>query len=356
MSKILWLFFLFFIFSVTLFILSIISICLAPIINNLVKGASNWGAANCKIYKHFHDYYKNDKSYTFINEEAKEKYFNDMKKGQKYCNFKKGMYTLEYLSFFMNILIYFILSFMSLMTIFQKENLTKIIEEKNKDKIFHEKIKGLIGIICGSFGFILTLLYIIFSQYIFYNGSPGKEYKNPGDPASFSVYNSDKIYKLDKERALAEWNDTSSIYECFYYNEADEDSLFAKYKDLGDSQYNYNKEFYRRSLITNSKISACNCIRNNTIPEYECKNHFIKHKSQRPFYSVMEFCPKLHFNNDYINTESRNKYICDRWVATLFFSYLIAILNIGVLVIGYLIFQEFDNPSKPNGLKIIRFN
>ena len=320
---------LFFIFSLTLFILSIMSICLAPIINNIIKGASNWGAVNCKIYKHSHDYYKNDKAYSFINDEAKEKYLNDMKKGQKYCNFKKGMYSLEYLSFFINILFYFILSFISLMTLLEIDKI-----------IIPEKIIGLIGIISGIIGFILTLLYIIFSQYIFNNGGPGKEYENPGDPSSFSKYNSDKIYKLDKERALAEWNDTLSIYECFYYDEADEDSLFAKYKDLGKSQYNYNKEFYKRSLIENSKISACNCIRNNIIPEYECKNHYINHKYFRPLYSdMLELCPKLHYNNDNINTESINKYIYDRWIATLFFSYLIAILNITVLVIGCLIFQ-----------------
>jgi hypothetical protein len=341
------LFLLFFIFSLSLLVLSLISICLAPIINNLIKGASKWGALNCELYKHYHDYYKNDKTYTFINEEEKEKYLNNMKKGQKYCNFKKGMYSLEYLSFFINILFYFILSFISLMALLEVK------------KIFSEKIRGLIGIISGIVGFILTLLYLIFSQYVFINGGPGKEYENLGDPASFSIYNSDKIYKLDKERALAEWNDTSSNYECFYYKETDEDSLFVKYKDLGKAQYNYNKEFYKRSLIYNSRISACNCIRNNTIPEYECKYHEINNKWTRPFYSEMELCPKLHYNIDIINIETRNKYIYDRWIATIFFSYAIAILNICVMAIGCIIFQKFKeikNPNISNGQKIICFN
>ena len=337
---------LFLIFSLSLLVLSLISICLAPIINNLIKGASNWGALNCKIYNHFHEYYKNDRTYAFNSEEEKKKYLNDMKKGQNYCNFKKGMYSLEYLSFFINILFYFILSFISMMTFF------------GNIKIFSERINGLIGIICGSVGFIFAILYIIFSQYTFNNGGPGKEYENPGDPASFSVYNSDKIYKLEKDRSLAEWNDTSEIYECFYYDEEspDEDSLFAKYKDLGKAQYNYNKEFYRRSLISNSKISACNISTKNIIPEDECKNHHIKDKYSRPFYSEREVCPKLHFNNDIINIETINKYIYGRWTATLFFSYLIVMLNICVLVIGCLIFKEFNTQNAQNGQRIIPYN
>ena len=223
------------------------------------------------------------------------------------------------------------------------------------DKIFPERIKGLIGIITGIIGFILTLLYIIFSQYIFINGSPGKEYENPNNPASFRVYNSDKLYKLDEERALAEWNDTSSYYECFYYKEENEDSLYAKYKDLGKRQYNYDKEFYRRSLIYNSRISACNCIRNNTIPEFECKNHLIKSKFLRPIYSEMEYCPKLHYNTDNINNETRNKYMYDRWISTLFFSYIIAILNICEFVIGCLIYKEFNTSNISNNIKTIKF-
>ena len=334
------LFLIFFMFSLSLLFLNIISICLAPIINNIIKGASNWRSYNCKIYKHLYDYYKNDKTYVFTDEATKEKYLNNMKKGEKYCNFKKGMYSLEYLSFIINIIFYFALSFIFFMTLYEKEK-----------KIFPEKIKGLIGIISGIVGFILTLLYIIYSEYIFRNGGPGKEYENPGDPASFSVYNSDKIYKLDKDRALAEWDDIKYYYVCFYYNETDEDSLYVRYKDLGQPQYNYDKEVYKHSLIRNSRISACNIIVNNTIPEDECKNHHIDYKFLRPFYSDMIFCPKLHYNNDNINLETKNKYIYNRWFATLFFSYIIAILNICEFVIGILIFKELSTSDTPHHIR-----
>ena len=340
-------FLLLFIFSLTLFVLSIISICLAPIINNVIKGASNWRAHSCKIYKDFYDYYKNDKTYAFNSEKEKEKYLNDMRKGRNYCNLKKGMYSLEYLSFIINIIFYSILSFISLMTLFEVE------------KKIPEKIKGLIGIISGIVGFIVTLLYIIFSQYILSNGSPGKEYENPSDPNTFRVYNSDKIYKLDEERALAEWDSDNWIYNCSYYNEEnkyDEDSLYIKYKDLRKSQYNYDKEVYLHSLILNSKISACNCITKNIIPEDECKYHHINHKSKAPKYSDSLVCPKLFYNNNNNNIETKNKYIYDRWIATLVFSYFIDILNIFEMVIGYLIFIKSNTPNEQDSLRVINYN
>ena len=103
---------------------------------------------------------------------------------------------------------------------------------------------GPLGVVTGVIGFILTLVYIIFSEYIFNNGSPGKEYENPNNPNNFNPYNSNKIYRLNEERAFSEWNKAKSIYDCFYYDENDEDLFYIRYKELGQKQYNYRTNMY----------------------------------------------------------------------------------------------------------------
>ena len=143
------------------------------------------------------------------------------------------MYGLEYASFISDLILGFICALLSLLHYF------------GIGKNF-EKITGIIGFTSGTIGFILTLVYIIYSGYIFTHDGPHKVY-HINDFLSSNQLNP-YLYgtaKMDKNRVVAEWDDSNSRYNCIYYkNEEDYDSFYIKYKDLGKKQYNYHKDFY----------------------------------------------------------------------------------------------------------------
>ena len=380
--------FIFFCISFLILFFSFITIFTAPIINKIIKDSSKWGTLNCRKYSDLYELYDNndDLDYIFENNEKKQKYMNDLKEGNKLCKKKISMYNFEYVSLITDIIIGLICTIISIKFYFIKKYNAKIIEVignnngenqdinkintqnkstknnenkneiKNKDNFIsntvlkckienenelYKKIIGVTGIVSGVLGFIFTLVYIIYSEDIFNNGSPGKEYENPEDPKTFSIYNSNKIYKLDEERAFSKWNSDTDIYECFYYNKDDEDSFYIKYKDLKKQQYNYNKTLYIFSTLNNSKLKNCNCNNETWNPEIECKFHIINHKFIRSHYGNDEYlCPNLVYNSDEINKETTNKHIYDRWLTTIIFCYIIIILNICLCIFGLLLLIE----------------
>ena len=204
---------LFLVFSGAIVIFAIISICCAPIINGDIINADSWKAKNCKLLE---DKYKLDKS-------------DDNKKEKNKCNRQKAMYGLEYSSLIIDVILGFICSMLALLHYFDVA------------KTF-EKISGIIGFISGIIEFILTLVYICFSGYIFTNDI------TEGFDDSFEfhegIFGSNKLplLKLDKEGAFAEWDDNKGLYKCIFYKKNKPDSTFTTYSDLGKKQYNYEKK------------------------------------------------------------------------------------------------------------------
>ena len=294
---------------------------------------------------------------------------NPLKEGNKLGKKKITMYKFEYVSLITDIIIGLICTIISIKYFFiigcddnnneknnknnnadnneDKANNIENIQIKNKnnnekkENHFYKKIIGPTGISSGVIGFIFTLVYIIYSEDIFNNGSPGKEYENPEDPKAFTVYNSNKIYRLNEERDFATWNKEHKRYECMYYNETYEDSFYIKYKELGQQQYNYNKTLYIFSTLNNSKLKNCNCNSPTWNPDIECEFHTINNKFLRPQYGSDEYlCPNLVYNSDEINKETINRHIYDRWVTTIVFCYFIIILNISLCVFGLFLLIE----------------
>ena len=101
---------------------------------------------------------------------------------------------------------------------------------KNFGKIF-----GIIGISSGAICFILPLVYTCYSGYIFNN--------DPSDQQ-----------KIEDNGFFAEWNVNEDKFICKFLNSDDKYERFAKYKDLGKKQYNYNKDYY---LLTKGEIYEC---------------------------------------------------------------------------------------------------
>jgi len=145
-----------------------------------------------------------------------------------------------------------------------------------------EKIIGIIGLASGVICFIMTLVYICYSGYIFTNDFP----EIPG------------IGKLDKDGSYAEWKDGK--YKCKFYDKDDINAAYAKYSDLWKKQYNYNKDYY--FLSPTSEILSCILLNSYSIEINPCEDYSsngeikLSHYSpNRPQYEGKD-CDKLYYN------------------------------------------------------------
>ena len=306
----------FFCVSCCLLVFSIIVICTGPVITGIVD--DSWRSLNCQHYSDEHKHVKKNQA----EGDFKDALLKHLKEGQHFCERKKALYGLEYAALVSDLFFGVLCSLLSLLHYF------------GIGQVF-QKVTGIIGLACGIIGFVLTLVYIIYSGYIFTNDGPGKEYNSYFNsvPSALPItthYGSGKIYKLDKDRAFAEWKDGK--YECFYYDKDNEDSVYAKYNDLGKKQYNYHKDF----SDTDSEYYKTSCHSNN--PLTDC---------QTPISPQIPNCNKLYFSTNGDNGEISNKYKYDKWVTSIIFGCFIIALNIGLALFGFLLFSDSSNGSTP---------
>ena len=291
----------FLIISLASLVFSIVSIFNGPIINKIV--GSTWGSQNCQQYSDAYEFNKN----AGIADNANKKEFHK-------CNREKAMYGLEYSSLIIDIILGSVCIILALFSYFD------II--KNFGKLL-----GIIGLSSGVICFILTLVYTCYSGYIFNN-----------DPSH--------IQKIEENGVFAEWKDDSVGFVCKYSESDDIYEQFAKYKDLGKKQYNYNKENY--SISEGER--------------YECSiDYLLSDELNQIFLTPQDFCfgernlnfvsgrPDYDDNGDtkqcnflfYLHqSDSTNKYIYDRWITSIIFSSFIIVSDIGLILFGFLIFKE----------------
>ena len=253
--------------ALAILIFSIISICVAPVFNNILGIFSNWGQLNCQYFADIAKFSRD------LDERFKNEYERDV------CYRKNAMYGLEYSSLIIDIAIGFLCGQLALLHYFQV------------GKSF-EKTTGLIGLIGGAIGFVLTLVYVCYSGYIFNNDTYGLPKLFPN--GAYSKSDGTTAFSNEKE----------------YYGE------FAKYKDLGDSQYNYNKKLYQAYYYNPGDCKASDTTHTN--------------------------CEYL-YNTPFDN--SKNKYLYDRWCLSLVLSVFITAANIGLLIFGLLIFKNNGDSS-----------
>jgi len=277
MNKIL----MFFFIAFALLILSIINVSVAPIINNLLSKFTHWGKFNCQKYG---DIAKNTK---YLDEKYTSEKLRDL------CYRQNADHGLEYSSLILDLGIGFITAQLSLMHYF------KI------GKSF-EKYTGLIGLIFGAIGFVLTLVYVCFSGYIFTQ-----------DTAFKTLDNCDDCIERLYSNGASQKQDGTYVYT----NDRSIDAKYIKYKDLGSKQYNYDKEYYKSF----SNDDKCNVESTQTNCDY--KNF------------------KLYINNE-------NLYLYNRWCLCLVFSVFATILNLALVFLGFFIFkgeqkgESEDEPAK----------
>ena len=310
---------LFLIFSGVIVIFSVICIGSSPLINKVtISGVYNslgWGYLNCQKES---DDYKKEKDTTPLTGDAKDKYLKPYKRALNLCNRQKAVYGLEHASLFLDIILGFLCLILGLLHYF------------DVGKPF-EKVTGIIGLATGIIQFILTLVYVCYSGYIFTNDGP----------------ESNSYLKADKDGVIATWDESKKKYKCDFYDKDDEYAIYAKYNDLGKKIYNYDKDIYNAD--SNNKLNYCHFNYLSITPvgedtyyyrfDEECASEGSEEGYAQGSTSSTKYldCDKLYviFPND-----AKNKYLYDRWVTTVIFACFIIACDIGLAIFGFLLFKS----------------
>ena len=286
---------LFLILSGSIVIFSIISIISGPVINKTIPTSTSWRTKNCQKLS---DEYKNLKENNGDNKVAIEK----KKKERNKCNREKAMYGLEYSSLVVDIVCGCVCTILGLIHYF------------DVGKPF-EKVSGIIGLSSGIIGFVLTLVYVCYSGFIFTH----HPYEDSNGAKTIFKANDDYSYAKHEEE---------KIYKCLFSKDNDEDSAFAKYSDLGKKQYNYNRKKLQEFEDQDSKFFLCS---GRILDPSACIS---KEYAQ---FDDFNSCDTLYIEPvDDIN----NKYLFDKWITSLIFSCFIIVCDIGLAIFGFLLFKS----------------
>ena len=296
---------LFLIFSFSLFVLSTISICLAPIINGADKGVifKDWNIQNCKLMEDIYQHDKDEKKYAVDLQDVKVEEKIEKRKISE-CKRHKVMHGLEYASLIVDVVLGFICFFLGIIHFLEPGN-------------NFEKITGILGLLFGIIMAIVTIIYIGFSSYIFSNEVVKRDLKY------YVLYENKALYKLISGDYYNDY-DEKDYYE-------DTDVIYIKFKDLGKKQYNYDPELFQASTISDSYYSQCNADQNSDLSglmaNKECDYLWYTHNSMLK-----------NDNND-------NKYLYDRWLTTIIFGIIITICGIAMAIFGFLLFKNSNGSS-----------
>ena len=271
--------------SSAILVLSIIVICISPIINNFeIKSPSwsfsKWRNLNCKIFE------DQEKSDTLRLDDIQK-----MKTFKNLCRTKKGMHDLEYAALIIDLIVGIVCTNLSLFIYFNvNKNIVKNV--------------GLIGLIVGIIGFIITFIDVGFSGYIFDNAPAFGEVNYDYFRGTSTSIMSGGVLKLFPNGA------TTKVDGTFVFdNDKSYFSPYAKFKELGQKQYNYDKKTYEAYYHDNK------CHSTDT---GDCEYLY-----QLPPYRSYEY-----------------KDLHDRWLTTIILSVFIFACNAGLSIFGFLIFKN----------------
>ena len=286
----------FFICAFSILILSTVTICVAPIINGFF--GEEWGNANCKLISDEYDYKKNEKKNPNESDEDRKKRLDEIKKQINICKRQKAAYGLEYASLTCDVILGGICAILGLLHYLE---IGKTIEKKS----------GLLGIITGTIGFIITIIYIIFSAYIFNNDNK-------------------KDSKRFPNRAILKWNGYQYVPP-YDMNKVEEhpDIIYATFSELGQKQYNYDSELFK-SIKNLNYMTSCQDFTN------------IGEKNQRTGCDYLWDSSGMNIDSEH---DIKNKYIYDRWITTIILSVFIIVCNIGLILFGFLLFKNLGESS-----------
>ena len=302
--------------SCFILVLTIVNLSIGPITSGAVKnffsnGYSDWGTLNLKSAKDSWD----------AAEDNNQCDDDCVKYGAKYgyqaFQRAKGMHDMEYTAFIFDIVIGFICSLLGLLHLF----------DLKKDFVSNT---GLIGLICGVVGFVLTLVYVIFNGLVYTT-----VYVNN----NLAGYD---IYKRDGDYVIAEKDGDN--YKCLYTdNEKNSNTIFAKISDLGKKQYNYDKDAMKdvsdncqdKSILSggSSNRIVVACAGKETFTKAELLALYSDSATR------FDECNKIYIDKDVLDIGIENKDLSDRFLTTLILSLFVCLASIGLALFGFLLFR-----------------
>jgi hypothetical protein len=214
------------------------------------------------------------------------------------------------------------------------------------------KMIGIIGLGSGVIGFVLTLVYIIYSGIIFTQDPVDKSFTNLG--IEFTGVD----IKIRGDGAFRKWDSSKNGYVCLFYKKDKPDSLYLKYSDYGNKHLNYRtKDKYAEEEKNYEFMSVNGCLGNAISPfNYaECKRRDESNNigDIKPKYydkststdNEKGECDYLYYFDSGADYEKQNIY--DRWVITIVFGCFIFVLDLGLAIFGFLIFKDGGSSGSP---------
>ena len=293
MNKIL----IFFLLATCTVLLSVVIIAVGPMTNK--KLGDNFGYLNCQILSDQQKLLQDD--------------FTKLKNMKNMCYRQKTMYDMEYAAFIINIVLSFVCADLALLHYI---GIGKDFEMKT----------GVIGLVAGVIGFILTLVYVCYSGYIFTN-----------DPAKVTLsiaYNSfdyahsnaiAPLYPNGADRKRFEYEDGTFGFENVYENDRDEFANYIKYKDLGKKRYNYWSKYYK------------NYNGYNGANEKEANCHSLDNAGASNSATTPNACEYAYYPP---KKDNSNKDLYDRWLTALILACFALLTNLGLAGFGFLLFTN----------------
>ena len=280
--------FIFFLLATCTVLLSVAVIAVGPITNKII--GNDWGYQNCQLLA--------DQEKLMKGDVTKLKYMKNL------CYRQKAMHDMEYTSFIINILLGFICADLA------------FLHYLGFGKDFEMKT-GVIGLISGIIGFILTLVYVCYSGYIF-----TKDVAYMNSINYLNQYNCiNKLFSNGAYEKHVEYEDDSEGWETIYENDRNDYANYIRYKELGKKQYNYDSDYYKKFKNYDKKSEEeFTCGRNfySTISNNDCDYHY-----EEPV------------------KETSNKNLYDRWLSALILACVVLLTNLGLAIFGVLLFTNF---------------
>jgi len=278
----------FFCCACAILLFTVINISVGPFTSATIN--SNWATENCEYLSDVLDVAKDDptKSDDYVKYHEQWDY--------EECIRKKGMHNMEYTSFIFDIVIGFVCGLLGLFHLFEikKEFIPKT---------------GLIGFCCGIIGFIFSFVYVIFNGLVY-----------------TTYYDDPNIYKRDSDGIFAE--SKGNEFECLYYDVPDNShALIAKYSDLIQKQYNYDKDLIES--YTSSKVRDCSDV--------DPRDCLVNGKITKD--TAHQNCQNLYVGPSLLYNTITNKDKSDRFLTTLLLSLFVCLANIGLAIFGFLLYR-----------------
>ena len=331
--------------ATTIVLLSVIVLNLAPVIQRLIPLKYNYNDACKKLA----DKYKYEEKLSLdelklansdiSDSDDRKEYLDLLKEGKNTCYRDKAMIGLEYAAFNINVVFGATCSVLGLLFYLGAAN----------DK---GKVIGIIGLITGVVGFVLTFVYVIEAGIVITSDVIGKSYTSLS-----GTYTNSKL-RIDSDGAFLKWDGGKQSYVCIFYDKDNKDSLYRKFSHYGNKYLGYLKEVNNAQEEKKWEYTNSGCLSLASVIDWdECKK--LDNNERKIGQSTIldnngdekGKCDKIYLDRNSYPSEStifqnyarKNQY--NQVITAYVFSVFIVIFHICLAIFGFLLFNDSGNSS-----------